>query len=588
MRSAVCRSQLPKVVGFGTRTQPKIRRTPRLARGALLAFGAVALFACSDDVPTDPPRAAQGGVPASGRQLDYLGELEFERLAAQQPAFAGYFYEGSTLVVHVNRPEVGSTARGLVRNRLAAAAVADPQSVPERLEVRQVEFSFSQLRDWRNAAYDTLFAMRGITFLDLDEVHNRISVGVVGDGDAPQVWDALLRQGIPHRAIDVVVTGPVLSDTHGAADGGSVAPVAAAPTALTLRDHIRPVRGGTLITMESADGDYIGRCTLGFSARRAGVDVFITNSHCTEETARTDGTLAYQPSQSDANYIGVELNDRGTDWWCRRFLIGFFKCRHSDAALFGYDEDADFKKGTIARTIRRSTNPSESGSTIIDSANPYFDVFWADRYPSAGETVDKVGQKTGWTSGAVTQTCIDVWWEFGSWVVNSKRLRCQYRAKYHSDDGDSGSPVFKWDRRGGATLTGIHWGHWLGTRQFSPLGGIEQDLGSLDVLSDSILPPPRPRLTVTIMGPDTVIRGETNTWEASVTGGTRPYSYEWWTCPVFTDGWFLGLMVSDIVSFLALPTVERGNERAGRSEQVGEARRASAAPALKVRFRPHG
>ena len=29
MRSAVRRSQRPKVVGFGTRTQPKIQRAPR-------------------------------------------------------------------------------------------------------------------------------------------------------------------------------------------------------------------------------------------------------------------------------------------------------------------------------------------------------------------------------------------------------------------------------------------------------------------------------------------------------------------------------------------------------------------------------
>ena len=61
-----------------------------------------------------------------------------------------------------------------------------------------------------------------------------------------------------------------------------------------------------------------------------------------------------------------------------------------------------------------------------------------------------------------------------------------------------------------------------------------------------------------------------------------------WTCPVFTDGEFLGLMVSDMVSSLLPPAVQRGIERSGRSEQAGEARRASAAPALQVRFRPHG
>ena len=49
-----------------------------------------------------------------------------------------------------------------------------------------------------------------------------------------------------------------------------------------------------------------------------------------------------------------------------------------------------------------------------------------------------------------------------------------------------------------------------------------------------------------------------------------------WTCPAFTDDSFLGLMVSDMISSVPPPTLERGNERPGRSEQAGEALRASA------------
>ncbi|MCY4646602.1 MAG: hypothetical protein OXE73_06995 [Gammaproteobacteria bacterium] len=66
------------------------------------------------------------------------------------------------------------------------------------------------------------------------------------------------------------------------------------------------------------------------------------------------------------------------------------------------------------------------------------------------------------------------------------------------------------------------------------------------------------------------------------------YSNKIWTCPAFTDSWFLWLMVGDFVSSLPSPTRERGSERPVRSEQTGEARRASAASALQVRFRPHG
>ena len=61
-----------------------------------------------------------------------------------------------------------------------------------------------------------------------------------------------------------------------------------------------------------------------------------------------------------------------------------------------------------------------------------------------------------------------------------------------------------------------------------------------------------------------------------------------WSYPAFTDGWFLGLMVSDVVSFLPRHSSERGNVHRRRGEQPGEVRSASVAPALHRRFRPHG
>ena len=61
-----------------------------------------------------------------------------------------------------------------------------------------------------------------------------------------------------------------------------------------------------------------------------------------------------------------------------------------------------------------------------------------------------------------------------------------------------------------------------------------------------------------------------------------------WSYPAFTDGWFLGLMVSDVVSFLPRHFTERGKVHRGRGEQPGEVRSASVAPALHLRFRPHG
>ena len=70
--------------------------------------------------------------------------------------------------------------------------------------------------------------------------------------------------------------------------------------------------------------------------------------------------------------------------------------------------------------------------------------------------------------------------------------------------------------------------------------------------------------------------------------GPRGAPCELWSYPAFTDGWFLGLMVSDVVSFLPRHFTERGKVHRGRGEQPGEVRSASVAPALHLRFRPHG
>ena len=74
----------------------------------------------------------------------------------------------------------------------------------------------------------------------------------------------------------------------------------------------------------------------------------------------------------------------------------------------------------------------------------------------------------------------------------------------------------------------------------------------------------------------------------SVCCDANSHIFCFWSYPAFTDGWFLGLMVSDMVSFLPRHFTERGNVHRRRGERPGEVRSASVAPALHLRFRPHG
>ena len=73
-------------------------------------------------------------------------------------------------------------------------------------------------------------------------------------------------------------------------------------------------------------------------------------------------------------------------------------------------------------------------------------------------------------------------------------------------------------------------------------------------------------------------------------GGERPWREvaAGWSCPAFTDGWFLGLMVSDVDSFLPPRAVAGAGVSRRGSERAAQASRASLARAPRLRFKPHG
>ena len=91
--------------------------------------------------------------------------------------------------------------------------------------------------------------------------------------------------------------------------------------------------------------------------------------------------------------------------------------------------------------------------------------------PDLGNTVYKSGVATGLTSGTVTQEYVN---------QNSNTfgiLYDQFAADYDSDGGDSGSPVFKMSPLSGLKLAGVHRSSTSTEARFSPVSGVESDLG---------------------------------------------------------------------------------------------------------------
>ena len=99
-------------------------------------------------------------------------------------------------------------------------------------------------------------------------------------------------------------------------------------------------------------------------------------------------------------------------------------------------------------------------------------------------TIHKVGRTTGWTSGTVTGTCVNV-------NVSGSNIQqlCQTLVTNNSaaivGAGDSGSPTFKITSGDNVQLVGILWGG-SGSTQFvfSPLKNIQDELGAMSATND--------------------------------------------------------------------------------------------------------
>jgi hypothetical protein len=314
------------------------------------------------------------------------------------------------------------------------------------------EYTFHQLVGWRTRLEEPLFGLREVLMLDLDEELNRLTIGIDAASSQHLVSEVVGQTGVPLAAVNVEVLGEVV------------------PTS-TLSDVHRPLQGGIKISSSA------GECSLGFNAVLDGRNVFLTNSHCSLRSWDLDYGKFYQPLVASTHEVGYEYKDPNGS------SCGFLSknvCRYADVAAISVNAGTATSLGYIARTMFSASGPGGIGSRDIDPTNPRFQINSTDIYPDLYEQVHKDGAETGWTMGIVTRTCV----ETNVYYRSYSRLRCQYLANYGSADGDSGSPVFKLSGSTTVTVQGIHWARVTvdGDAVFSPWGGVQKDLGTMQVL----------------------------------------------------------------------------------------------------------
>jgi len=213
-------------------------------------------------------------------------------------------------------------------------------------------------------------------------------------------------------------------------------------------------------------------CSVGFNATSGTQKSFITASHCTTKQGGVESTPYWQPLQSvDGTQIATEVADpvyvRGTG--CPKGK----KCRVSDSSRAAYINGANQALGLIDRTSGANNGSLDIVGSFSITAD---DCATLGGCLAVGATVNKVGRTTGWTSGAITNTCVNTGVQ-GTSIVQL----CQTFVSAGVGAGDSGSDVFQVTSSTSVKLAGILWGGNSNGTQFvfSPLANVERDLGEL-------------------------------------------------------------------------------------------------------------
>lgn len=461
----------------------------------------IVLFACSDyplpqvlvgpEASTSGARLPNGPVPHAPRSIeDVFGEL-----GREIPGFAGFYVnDDGVLVVRLTNRAHATQARALLRETALSLSGTAQKAPSDEVIVQDAEFDFEELRWWRDQLRSQL-GISGVTGMDADERANRVWIGVASEAMRGLLLSRAERLGIPGDAL-------------------IIEQFASPPPLATLRDSIRPLPGGMLIAGAL-------ECTMTATGihNQAGSG-FLTASYCTDVRGTIEETEFFQPSSS-GEYIGYEVYD--TPLWTGYPCPSGRVCSYADAAFVQYLNAGTGEFGTIAQPASKCTSNcvDNMAALTISSTDPRWHIV-SDYTGSIAQGIglQKVGMRTGWTSGLVTNTCYD-WNDPDSSVT---RL-CQVVVDGIAAHGDSGAPVVRFVAGGGPNKVSLYGMLFAGDPGapafvFSPWPNITAAIGSIATHD------PDP-LVADITGLYEVQEHVSCSWDSDVSGGTGPYTYAW-------------------------------------------------------------
>lgn len=349
-----------------------------------------------------------------------------------------------------------------------------PRFPRARIRAIQGEYDWDTLRRWLDTILDMSLPEAVHTY-DIDESQNRIRL-VASDRAAELSVRSLVQgAGIPPEAVVM--------------EFGERPTSAALFSPDNLQDTDGPVRGGFAVWFD--DGS--AHCTLGYNTEFGSTVGFVVASHCTGEWA--DDSPADEASQglqieADDRKIGDEEDD--PPFFGSSVHTGCPSssaiCRYTDTAMFEYVADSMSEHGIIAGAEEGGID-LEVPDWHIQDDDPHCP--WVPWCTIMGDTLYKVGSRTGLSVGEVGKTCevigIDHFGVVRHFICSD---RVDGSAPNFVGSGDSGSPVFEVLNGANVELYGTLFAanhsepdsasqYW-----FSPIENVRGELGSFEVIAD--------------------------------------------------------------------------------------------------------
>ena len=251
----------------------------------------------------------------------------------------------------------------------------------------------------------------------------------------------------------------------------------------SLDEYIRPAIGGLHIEKTGDPGNY---CTMGLNITYNGNAAIATAGHCSQRPdVSADSTPYLQPSEAIYPVtLAVETVEASVFSASRdsRCPVNSNLCKWSDFSINYVTDNVSQALSAVGRVARPFARTRVDSSLTFDPGHPFL-ITNKVLFPFVGDTVDKIGARTGWTYGVVTAACETENAGFSDYYI------CNHRAALGVGGGDSGAGVFVYKANGDSlNWAGQVWGgvdpipgktRRYNSVYFSPVNNIQSELGNV-------------------------------------------------------------------------------------------------------------